>query len=635
MGQESGVGSQESAGAVCISEARCSVRRTKYPVLRTRRPFWLALFPLVHWLFCSSLFAAQPDALLALATKCDELGLKHQAAITRNWQVSRHAGRHYLFIPAAVDPIAPKATAGMLVRQWYDKFLELRRERAASLFDAVKQASTERQPARAFQLLHEVLREDPDHAEARRILGYIKNARGTWTTPELEKLVVETARLNHPQFGWRAGAYFRLETPHYQIVTDHSKPEALEAGEQLENLHTLWRQIFFRYWSTPEALAARLAGGNQPLARPQAAKMQVVLFKNRQEYTEQLLPSVPQAAATLGIYQDRVRTAFFFGGDQSVYPTWYHEAAHQLFQESVPQTANEPGLARNFWAVEGAALYLESLAQHDGYWTAGGCEADRLQLARYRGLSGDFRLPSQRLAALSREAIQKDPDIRKIYAQSAGLAQFLIDGADGKYRDAFIDLLTAIYRDLDTPDSLATLTGQPFAALDEQYLKFLNVTDADVAGIASPAKLKNLCLGRTAVTDAGLARLTGCENLQWLDLTATAASDAGLRRFADAKNIKQLFLEGTQVTAASLPLIAGFKQLQELDVARLPLADNALAPLASLKNLKSLYLSGTPLTDGCLVHLRGLKQLELLDTEGTQITPAGINRLKASLPKLK
>ena len=587
---------------------------------------------LVLWFFS---LPAAADELQALAAKCNQLGLAEQAAITQKWNILRHPGRQYLFIPPASDPAAPQSGAAMVVRQWYDKFLAIRRERAAALYAGARQASDERQPARAYQLLHETLREDPDHAEARRVLGYVKDARGQWTTPEWEKLVVETAKTNHPQTGWRANSYQRLDTPHFHIATNHTKSEALEAGRELENLHTLWRQIFFRYWSTPEALAARLAGGNQPLAPPRPAKMQVVLFKNRQEYTAKLSQVERLAAATLGYYSSESKVAYFFAGDTSVYPTWYHEAAHQLFQESVPGAVALPGADRNFWALEGAALYMESLARHDGCWTAGGCEADRLQLARYRALSGDFLVPMQRLSAMGRAALQQDADLRKLYSQSAGLAHFLIDGAEGRHREAFVDLLAVIYRGEDLPDYLAKATAEPLAALDEQYLKFLNVTDADLAGIPDPSRLKNLSLGRTAITDAGLANMAGCKELLFLDLSATAASDAGLAHFAAASKLDQLFLEGSKVTAASLPLIGGFKQLTQLDLAQLPLTDESLAPLAGLKNLQRLYLHGTPLSDASLVHLRGLKQLETLDTAGTKITPEGRKRLQTALPKLK
>ena len=103
---------------------------------------------------------------------------------------------------------------------------------------------------------------------------------------------------------------------------------------------------------------------------------------------------------------------------------------------------------------------MESLRpSYDGYWTAGGCEADRLQFARYRALSGDSSMPLAALVTLGREQMQASPDIRKLYAQAAGLAHFLIDGEGGKHREAFVDLLTAIYRGDDRPTRSPKLTG--------------------------------------------------------------------------------------------------------------------------------------------------------------------------------
>ena len=363
--------------------------------------------------------------------------------------------------------------------------------------------------------------------------------------------------------------------------------------------------------------------------------MQAVVFKTRQEYAAHVAGAHPKAATTLGLYDDKQRVAYFYGGDKSVYPTWYHEATHQLFQEAIAGTQNEPGQERNFWALEGTALYMESLAQHAGYWTVGGCEADRLQFARYRVLSGDLALPLARLSALSRDEIQKSDEIGRIYTQAAGLAHFLIDGEGGMYREASIDLLTAIYRGEDAANTLAKATGQPPETLDEQYRKFLNVTDDDLAGIPDPTRMRNLSLCRTSVSGKGLARFTGSKGLQWLDLSFTAATDEGLKPFAANAGLKQLFLEGTKVTDASLPLIGGFKQLESLDLSRLPVTDNGLAAVVGLRNLKTLFLTGCQVSDACLPHLRGLKQLEMLDAEGSWITPDGIKKLRTTLPKLK
>jgi len=363
--------------------------------------------------------------------------------------------------------------------------------------------------------------------------------------------------------------------------------------------------------------------------------MKVVLFKTRQEYANYMAARNPRAANTLGLYDDTNRVSYFFGGDKSVYPTWYHEATHQLFLESVPGLADEPGQDRDFWALEAAALYMESLAEHGTYWTAGGWESDRLQMARYRVRSGDLDLPLAKISDLTREQIQKSADIGRIYTQAAGLGHFLIDGEGGSYRDAFIDLVAAVYRGERTEGLLAMKTGQPLEKLDEQYRAFLNVTDEDIAGTPDVGRLRNLSLCRTSVTDAGVAKFAGSKNLAWVDLSATAATDEGLKNFSNNVGLKQLFLEGCKVTGGALALVGNFKQLEQLDLSRLPIQDDDLKALAGLRLLNTLFLSGCAVTDAGLEHLRGLKQLEQLDMSGTKVTAEGRKRLQTALPKLK
>jgi len=587
-------------------------------------------------LWVSSTSAVENDSyssrLAALAAKCDEVGLKEQAEITRGWSIPRYSGRQYLFLPATTDPTVPKAGAPETAKQWHRKFLELRRERAAELFAAAQAASQAGEADNAYQLLFEVLREDADHIEARRILGYVR-VGSEWKLPGDEKSASRQPPFDHPKTGWRVRGWWSVETAHFQLASNDQR-ELKEASQQLEKLDVLWRQIYFRYWSTPEALKARFAGGNEPLA-PERPKMQVVLFKTQPEYVAHVANSHPKAATTRGFYDDKQRVSYFFGGDKSVYPTWYHEATHQLFREEVAGTRDDAGGERDFWALEGVALYLESLAEHNGYWTTGGWESNRLQFSRYRVLSGDLNLPLAQIGALTRDAVQKSETIGRLYTQSAGLAHFLIDGDGGKYRGALIDLVSALYRGKDTSLLLAQATGEPLANLDEQYRAFLNVTDADIAGTPDSARLKNISLCRTGVTDAGLSRLAGCKDLDWIDLSSTTVGDEGLKLFAKNSGLKQLFLEGTKVTPASLPMIANFKQLEELDLSGLPIKDDHLRQIGQLRLLQTLYLTGCPITDGGLEHLRGLKQLERLDVGGTKVTEDGLRKLKTALPKLK
>ena len=118
--------------------------------------------------------------------------------------------------------------------------MDLRRERAAELFAAAKAACDGGKADAGYRLLFEVLREDPNHAEARRILGYAKSG-SEWKLPGAEKATPRKPPNNHPQLGWKARGWWSLETPHFRLASNHSAGEISEAGRQLENLDALWR----------------------------------------------------------------------------------------------------------------------------------------------------------------------------------------------------------------------------------------------------------------------------------------------------------------------------------------------------------------------------------------------------------
>jgi hypothetical protein len=566
--------------------------------------------------------------LESLAAKCEELGLTEQAARTRSWIVPRQAGRTYLFLPDIDSIAAPKVDAPERVKQWFGKFERLRAEQAERLFAEAKQAAEAGDAAKAYRLLFEVLRENPEHAEARRILSEAKKPLSR--TPIAGKA-------DHPVMGWNRGRYWQLETAHFQIAFHKRGLNVAKVAEQLEELHAIWRQLFFDYWANAAALRRRLAGENAALE--QAGGVQphkVVLFASREEFHAALVKIVPKIAMTTGYYDPKLQTAFFYLDDQpKTFATYRHEATHQLFQESI-RAAKEPGEAANAWILEGIAMYLESLHKQGSYCTLGGWEAERLQFARYRTLAGDFAMPLAELAPLDREALQAHADIRKIYSHSAGLTQFLMDGGGGRYQEIVGKYLAAIYRGEDDAGTLPMLLksdGHTLSSVDAEYRRFLNVTDEDLAATPVPERLRTISLGRTSITDQGLAALKGCKSLEWLDLSGTKTTDAGLAHFAGNTKLTQLFLDGVPLTDASLPLVAKFKELEELDLSNTAITDASLGSLAGLRKLKILYLTGTNVTDKSVPVLKGLKSLEMLDLQGTKISADASAELKRALPK--
>ena len=151
--------------------------------------------------------------------------------------------------------------------------------------------------------------------------------------------------------------------------------------------------------------------------------------------------------------------------------TLYHEATHQLFHETRPR---RPTWARNenFWIVEGIACYMESLAEHDDYTRSAarsrphaGCPAAaaRRRLLRAAGRTGAVR---------AWQTLQRDPRLPRLYSQSAGLTDFLMHDAEGRYREALIGYLST-YAGRATPGTLADLTDASYETLDRQYREFI------------------------------------------------------------------------------------------------------------------------------------------------------------------
>jgi hypothetical protein len=566
--------------------------------------------------------------LTALAAKCDELGLKEEAATTRAWVVPRDPHRHYLFLPPAEDPARPAGDATKLVTLWYAKFSAARRRQAERLFRLAREQAESGSEGAAFRLLHELLREDPDHAEARRILEYARGERD-WRRP-IRRSKLQRNRSAHPLLGWPGDQYWVVDSEHFEVSTNHNARAARQVAEYLERVHAAWQQLFYEYWTVPGRLTSRFRGENVSLGPERT--FEVVLFKDRADYVGQLSRSEPQIELSVGYYSQNHKTAFFYAGDESARTTWVHEATHQFFQES-GEAAPMVGERSNFWVVEGVALYMESLADQGGYLTTGGVDADRLQYARYRLLNEDYYVPLETLMEYGREQVQKDADLPKLYSQCAGLAHFFMDTDRSERIRPFINYLRTVYRGTGQLRTLSGEFGQSYGELDQRYRGSLGVTDDELAYV--DRRVRNLCLGHTRVTDAGLSHVRGLDQLLWLDLSFTGTGDAGLANFAEAQQLTQLNLEETRITSAGLDMVGAFLQLEELDLSRTALADDDLPRLARLTRLKVLWLTGTQITDAGLAALAPLRNLEQLDVANTAVTPEGLENLKKRLPKLK
>lgn len=446
----------------------------------------------------ADLYAAYAAQLEKLAAECQEQKQPEAAERLRAWLPERAPDKLTLYV-------LPSAATQSLETQsddqpWCKRWQVLRDEQAESLMKLARQAVAEHRPSLAVELVTEAVRENPDHKPARRMLGYVRY-RDAWHTP-FEVRQLSANKVFHEKFGWLPKTHvarydqgqryyqgrwmtaadeaalrtdvkrgWRVESEHYAVTTNHSLEEGVALSRRLEMLYAVWQQAFAGYQASEAEIARRLEGR---AARREPTQHDVVYFRNRQQYNDALRSSQPQIEISIGIYFPRVRTAYFFAGDGQQHDTLYHEATHQLFQETRPAVV-EPGRANNFWAVEGIACYTESLhVGEQGFVTLGGSNASRMQTAR-RLVDEKKSLPLAELVQMGAEALQRDPRIKELYGQATGLAHFFVHADEGRYREPLVRYLEAIYSARATPQSLAEATGVNDETLDRQYRDFMTV----------------------------------------------------------------------------------------------------------------------------------------------------------------
>jgi hypothetical protein len=471
---------------------------------------WPGLFAASHALAAEELDQAARQlraeyakALERLAVDCDRQGLKEQAARTRGWLSPRDPNKLYLPILArqpggtALPEGAPAAVVA-----WDGQFTQLRHEQANALFELARKAVRVQRGGLGYELVMMALRENPDHEQVRRILGYRK-LKGQWATLyEVRKQ--SGGQVFHPKFGWLPQSYvaryergqrycggkwitaeddarlhaaiesgWDMETEHFRIRTNHSLAAGAELGVKLEELYHLWQQLFIRFYATQAQIVA-LFDGRARVQQIDLPRHRIVYFRDRDDYNRALRMALPNIGISTGVYRQGTATAYFFAGPDRDDRTIYHEATHQLFQESRPVAPNV-GSRGNFWVIEGIAMYMESLRKEGDSYVLGGFDDPRMQAARYRLLDDKEKLyvPLAEFCSYNAERLQSDPRIKALYSEAAGLTNFLVYYHGGCYRDALVNYLITVYAGRDTPDTLSQLTQTPYATLDGEYREFM------------------------------------------------------------------------------------------------------------------------------------------------------------------
>jgi hypothetical protein len=110
-----------------------------------------------------------------------------------------------------------------------------RNKHSDALFELAKQAAETGQSSLAFQWTTEALRENPNHADARRVLGYLERS-GKWLTPYGAKML-DAGKLWDAQKGWIATKPSGAAIPDSRL--DSSRHADIKNGWQIRTDHFL------------------------------------------------------------------------------------------------------------------------------------------------------------------------------------------------------------------------------------------------------------------------------------------------------------------------------------------------------------------------------------------------------------
>lgn len=393
-------------------------------------------------------------------------------------------------------------------RQWRETTRQLREDRAKDLYTLARKALRAGLPSIAYRLVQDVLRLNPDHANARAILGQQKfhdplhddddTYAGEWVSPwEAKKRGVRTPHLLDARFGWIPREHLKryeegmrpwkgswhsqqkddlirsdfrnaweIESEHFLVRTNVGLEEGVLLSQRLETYYEWLRQTFAAFFDTPADLKARF---EQATVRRRSrartpAPMEVWYYATRDEYQRQIRRKVPPEIETNGLYWQPDRRCYFFkNAKRDGLDTLFHEATHQILDVPTRQarvTASRTiarrtrskyqewilGGQSEFWVIEGLACYFESFDVQDGVIKVGRPDHIRQLAAQTRLLRDGFYIPLETFCRLGKQEFQHHPNRAQLYSQASGVAHFLMHYDDGRYRDDLVTLLEHIYR---------------------------------------------------------------------------------------------------------------------------------------------------------------------------------------------
>lgn len=558
--------------------------------------------------------------LQRLGKVCDQLGLQAQSELCSQWLLPERKDQHRLFLP---DDF-PAESGKKDIDSWRGHFIAARKKYADYLFAQAKTEASAGDEEKGYRLLWQTLRENPEHVEARRVLGSLVTGLSGRPQSKNNYKVNELAAL---------GTVTRWQSANFLLYSRANAKQSLDLAARLEQFHILWTQVFYQLWAPRDLLKRRLAGGNDPW--PDYERVKVVMLGTRAEYLKLLGGTEENIGLSVGYYNPTVRMSIFYPADD-LDETLNHELTHQLFSEiSQVETTATLEKVEGAWCIEGLALYMESLASSPEGWTVGGLDAKRLQTARYRALRDEYWPLWESWCKGSLLNWKASSEIALMYSHAAGLTHLFMDLLpEQSGRQPFMDYVRTVYSGRQMPGELLKLLGGSEQNAQNTYRSQMTINDLQLQSLANnPQHVKQLVLCRSQLEDWEI--LSKFTQLTWLDLSYSNISQEKSKWISDLKNLRRLSLESTKLDSSIMPAVSQLRKLTELDLSLCGIDDRGLAALVSHASLETLWLAGTKVTEKSLPTIATMPNLTHCDVSSTVIDGEPWESFVAKNPRFK
>jgi len=342
---------------------------------------------------------------------------------------------------------------------------------------------------RAYDMVWETVRFNPDASKAQKLLGKVKY-NDEWMGI-YEAVQIKAGRVFKDEYGWVSKtdlakyeqglmplkekwlpreqveqarsswtSAWVLDTEHYHIRNNVGLADAVAFGKILEDNYKLFFRVFIGYFSSKSQ--TEMLFGN----RQEKRLMNVNYFATKEEFQKNV--GVQVGDGVIGLYNPMRRSASFYKLDWGTnVRVLKHEATHQLLTES--RRGATGGLLPGAWVVEASSTYMETCYRKEGKIVTEGRNAGWVQAFNAIARAGKD-MPLEDFDQLNYQAFQ---GAGIGYPEAAALACFLMEAEDGNYRERFLDYIEAHYTGRLGRGELEKFMGVSYNDLEDEFHKFI------------------------------------------------------------------------------------------------------------------------------------------------------------------